>query len=103
MREPRFQPVTLNDARLEQRGWRIGVVLEEFDVVAVVGQIEPAVERRRLGVPRPPNGLDRGRGNAELGKSIPVDDVLAGFETQPRPPSCSGCVSNPANTSSTVI
>ena len=47
-----FQPQPLEEGRLIQRGWRIGVVLQQLRRVdAVVGQIETRVQRRLVGAP----------------------------------------------------
>ncbi len=76
-----FEPRPLDDGRLEQGGRRVGVVFEQLRRPgAVEGYIEASVEGRRFVLPGP---LDRGDGfcgNLELGVTLPVDDVLGGFE-----------------------
>ncbi len=47
-----FQPQLLEEGSLIQRGWRIGVVFQQFRRVdAIVGQIETRIQRRLTGAP----------------------------------------------------
>ncbi|MNM37064.1 hypothetical protein D3C81_477870 [compost metagenome] len=47
-----FQPQPLEEGRFIQRGWRIGIVLQQLGWIdAVVGQIEARIQRRLAGAP----------------------------------------------------
>ena len=79
-----LQPIPLHDSRLEERRRRVGVVLEKLRRrVAVVHEIEAAVDRGRFSVPRPFDRVDGGNGNPEFDVPLLVDDVLSGLEADP--------------------
>ena len=76
-----LQPVPLHDGRLEQRGRRVGVVLEELRrAAAVEREIEAAEKRRIARMPRCGNVLTPALGNRELGHPFADDDVIGGVE-----------------------
>ena len=78
------QPSPLPDCGFQQRGGRIGVVLEQFRRPdPVIPEIKPSIERRllpliRIDDPGPPLF-----GDAEIGKPILADDPLDGLDTEP--------------------
>ena len=72
-----LQPPPLDDRRLEQRGRRVGVVLEQLRRIdAVVGEIEAAGERRVVRAPRRSHVVGERRRNRELLEAIGGHDVL---------------------------
>ena len=77
-----FEPVPLDDGGFEQRGGGVGVVFEQLGgrPVAVVQQVEAAVDGGGLFVPGPLDEGDGVGGDFELGVALVVDDVLRGGE-----------------------
>ena len=69
-----LQPVPLRDGGFDKAGGRVGVVLEELDGVAIVREIESAVECGGLGVPRGTNCSVSCGGNAHLCKAVLVQN-----------------------------
>ena len=79
-------PRPLNHCRLQQRGRRVAVELEQLGRPgAVIAEVEPAeVERRRLGVPGVADRLVKRRRDREpIHQPLIVDDRLSGGEEQP--------------------
>lgn len=83
--EPFLHPEPLRARGLHERGGGVGVVLQHLGRAgAVVAQIEPPVEGRKLGAPPPGLGDQGGElriGHPQLGEPVPLDDVRGRRET----------------------
>ena len=74
-----LHPVPL-DGGLDERGRRVRVVLEHLEAVGAVGEVEAAVDHRRLGLPRLLDPRDRPARDAHLAEQVALDDVVAGLD-----------------------
>ena len=77
-----LEPVPLRDAPFEERGWRIGVVLEHLRrTFAVIYEIEAAEDRRLARLPRLGYPIVKRHGNLEFLETLVGDDVIDRVET----------------------
>jgi hypothetical protein len=78
----RLEPIPLDHGYLEQRRRRVGIVLEHHrGRFPIVREIESAIDRRRLFLPRAFDERNRVLGNLQLIVPSFVDHVLHGLET----------------------
>src|SRR5579862_4395331 len=72
----------LDHSCFEQGGWGVGVVLKElWRVEPVVCEVEAAVDRRNVALPRTLDRRDGILGDCEIGEAILIDHELHGLET----------------------